>query len=157
MSILTIQNDLPEKAVDLNAWIKKNFMVFEGPPKAYLELGFPIHIGFPEEEQGTLTLHRLVYITLGFRGQEDACCKALAAHLYMTVTREDFLDAREPIFIRRWFDYQTDEVTKEAYLSGRLVFWYPAKNKQLIKSMSFKQEGAIANRPSFPDGFFDRA
>lgn len=150
--------DYPEKAVDLNAWVKAHFMVFEGPGRSYFELPFPVRVGWAGEEKGTETLHRVSYLSLSFRGTEADCCKAIAAHLYLCVSREIWMDAIEAVFVRTYFTYTDSENfgVMESKVAGRLAFWRQDLNRKLMSQAVFRPEGALASIAQLPPNFWDR-
>lgn len=136
----------PLTAQQLNSWLHQNFAVFTAPPRAYFELGFPVHVGFPEEARWALSVHRVVHIFLGFYGSEEDCCKCIASHLLCGVSLESFQDATEPIFIRAPFEY----VEEEKKVVGRLAFWNPDLNRKLIESGAMLLQGALPRKAVMP-------
>lgn len=152
-----MNNDLPHTVELLNGWINAHFAVLVGPPRAYVEFPFPFVVGFDGEDKKITTVHRIVYLTLGFYGGEEECCTALAAQLYLCTTREYFQDSCTLLFIRRTFTLEKNSETQEAFVAGRLAFWDTSANKRLLAQPCYKPEGALFNRVEFPAAYFDRA
>jgi len=151
------EKHIPTSAVMLNGWIEAHFQAFHGPARSWFELPFPVTIGFEEEQRSCTTQHRVSYITLGFKGPEEECCKAIAEWLYAQISYEEYCDAYTPLFIRRPFVYEKDEsFGLVEYVTGRLAFWDNAKNRKLIASPAYKPEGAMIRSVKMPDDMFDR-
>ena len=143
---------LPETAVELNQWIKMNFVTFEGPSRAYFEL--PINVALPDV--GQVTLHkRVIYLTLSLEGPERDVVQHIA-HVLRTIAGND--PEHEAIFVRKWFAYESfsDQVSPlvdysflaapalpptRSKVYGRLAFWSSALNSALMKTMPYTPDG----------------
>lgn len=160
MTVVIKDDFLPDSVKKLNNWIMQHFQVFEAPGRAYFELPFTARIGDPGVEQQVEYRHRVIHRSLGFTGTIPECCRCMAAHLYILISKEDYLDAIVPIFIRHWFEYSMLEDFNKipiGYLHGRLAFWRSDINNKLLRLDCYKPEGAIANKAILPDIWFARS
>ncbi len=149
-------HEWPVTIAQLNGWIHNHFNVLQ-VSRAYAEFYFPIRVGYEDEQRSTGSTHRVAMLTLGFRGDEEACCKAIAAHLYLQVSREMFLDAAQLLFLRREFTLdKADELCSEDCVRGRLAFWETDKNAKLIASPCFVSQGGLPRLAAMPAGLFER-
>lgn len=145
--------DLPRTADALNGWIAQHFQCFTAPPRAYFELTFPVCVGFDGEKNSTVTIHRVSHLGLELLGREEDCCRSIAASLASLVTRETFLDAVEPLFIRTSFEWRRAEKA----IFGRLAFWDSQKNRRLLGAECYKVEGALPREAKPPELDFNTA
>ena len=144
-------NKVPETADDLNAWINVHFQACDGPARAWAEFNFRVWFGGKDDDDAHRHRHRIVFAAICFRGEEDACVKAMALWLRSLITAESYEDGNEPVFIRKRFSYEKDN----RELFGRIAFWDPEKQQKLISFPCYKPEGALPRKAQEPDQAFN--
>ncbi len=139
-------NKLPTSAAQLNDWIRSHFSILEAT-RGYVEFTFPVTLGFDNESTRTETIHRVVFIALAYEGRQSEVCAEIASQLEALITKENFIDARELLFVRDWFDYShnvpENGEPKRWAVYGRLAFWDTRKNKKLMALDCYKPQGAL--------------
>lgn len=131
-------NKLPVTARQLNEWLRRNFVIFEGPTMAYFELPFTFNV-LKEE---VIFKRRVTYESFGLVGSQEECCREMALALKNTVSLDSFADATEPLFMRTWAEYSLDA----SRLFIRLAFWNPSLNVRLAHSRIFAPQGGPYNK-----------
>lgn len=149
-----IDNDLPKNCKDLNAWIRINFNVLE-TSRAYVMFPFQAYVGAPGGKPTQFNV-RAIMLSLGFEGDEENCCMALAAHIQACISLEEWQDQCVTLFLRRPFEVGKDDFQEgKSYVSGRLAFWEVDKNEKLASSPAMKLEGMLSRPWRMPTGWLD--
>lgn len=150
MSSPVVNSDLPKNCKDLNAWIRSNFNILE-TTRAYVMFPFQAYVGVPTQFNV-----RAIMLSLGFEGDEENCCMALAAHIRVCVRREEWQDQAVTLFLRHPFELIKDDFQECRFqVCGRLAFWEADKNEKLASSSALKPQGSWARPWKMPENWFD--
>lgn len=127
----------PVTVKQLNAWLQSNFIVIEGASSAYLEFPFTFNVN----SEKVMWVKRVVFVSLVFKGSEEASCKGFFNVLKTCGTVKDFQDKTTLLFIRTPFEVERNE--QGTWVRGRLAFWEESYNEILIKSRAYVAQGNL--------------
>lgn len=128
-----------QTAKQLNNWINTQFTVVF-TDHGWLE--FPIEVSV--NGRTVKNMHRIVFLTLSLRGNEQDCVKEIYDTLTKNISEEDLQDCCHLVLIRTSFVYRDETIY------GRVAFWNEENNKQLLVSNAYTQDGGLpreARRP----------